>query len=139
MYAKVFFLVLVRNLGSIPHIIPDTIVNTHHGQLLKNRYQTLEVYFRSSATSSASSSLSTEFRRSQDDMISSHHMTPAKLKSAVSFPDDFPLPEDSDWPSLVDTATSFINQVGTKLDGRKEMDGKHWNDDMPVDASIASS
>lgn len=73
-------------------------------------------------------------------MISLHHLTPTKLKSAVSFPDDFPLPEDSDWPSLVDTATSFINQVGTKMDGGKEMDGnRHWTDDMPMDASITSS
>lgn len=73
-------------------------------------------------------------------MISSHHMTPTKLKSAVSFPDDFPLPEDSDWPSLVDTATSFINQVGTKVDIGKEMDAnRHWNDDGPADASLASS
>lgn len=94
-----------------------------------------------------SSSLSNDLRRSQDEIIT--HVTPSKLKAGGGFPDDFPLPEDSDWPSLVDTATSFMNQVGSKSEGGKELEGarhwnedipnRHWNEDIPVDASLASS
>ncbi|KAJ8969295.1 hypothetical protein NQ314_001834 [Rhamnusium bicolor] len=64
-----------------------------------------------SNASTTSSPLPNEFKRSQDDM-SSHISSSNKSKSAINFPDNFPLPEDSDWPSLVDAATRVVMQVG---------------------------
>ncbi|KAG5878415.1 hypothetical protein JTB14_002499 [Gonioctena quinquepunctata] len=92
-----------------------------------------------SNASTTSSPLPAEFKRAQDE-LASLHMTGNKCKTVVNFPDDFPLPEDSDWPSLVDTATSFMNQVGASSDGIQEREAnRHWNDEAPVDASITSS
>ncbi|CAG9820298.1 unnamed protein product [Phaedon cochleariae] len=73
-----------------------------------------------------------------------------KSKPPLSFPDDFPLPEDSDWPSLVDTATSFMNQVGGGGGGggsaseggmmKERETGGYWNgEEAAIDASITSS
>lgn len=92
-----------------------------------------------STTSSASSPLQNDFRRSQDDVAS--HLSPSKVKIGLTFNDEFPLPEDSDWPSLVDTATSFMNQVGSSSDVGKELERNHrrWNEEGAVDASITSS
>uniref|UniRef100_A0A6P7F0V2 Signal-induced proliferation-associated 1-like protein 1 isoform X6 n=1 Tax=Diabrotica virgifera virgifera TaxID=50390 RepID=A0A6P7F0V2_DIAVI len=99
-----------------------------------------------SNASTTSSPLPIEFKRTQDeykrtqDDLGASHVPLSKLKTTVSFPDDFPLPEDGDWPSLVDTATSFINQVGSNHEGGKDMEGTRcWSDDGVIDASIAST
>ncbi|CAH1103721.1 unnamed protein product [Psylliodes chrysocephalus] len=88
-----------------------------------------------SNASTTSSPLPIEFKRAQDDP----HVPLTKMKTTVSFPDEFPLPEDGDWPSLVDTATCFMNQVGS-CDGGKEMEvNRCWDGDGVIDASITST
>ncbi|XP_074037601.1 signal-induced proliferation-associated 1-like protein 2 isoform X3 [Leptinotarsa decemlineata] len=91
-----------------------------------------------SNASTTSSPLPIEFKRSQDEG-SSHASLSSKSKPVHNFPDDFPLPEDSDWPSLVDTATSFMNQVGSSSDMKERETNRLWNDETPIDASITSS
>ncbi|KAJ8946477.1 hypothetical protein NQ318_004523, partial [Aromia moschata] len=93
-----------------------------------------------SNASTTSSPLPNEFKRSQDDILS-HIASPNKGKSGLNFPDNFPLPEDSDWPSLVDAATRVVMQVGSASEVNSEQEvGRHWNDDVvPIDASITSS
>ncbi|XP_057663498.1 signal-induced proliferation-associated 1-like protein 1 isoform X5 [Diorhabda carinulata] len=92
-----------------------------------------------SNASTTSSPLPNEFKRTPDDLGASH-VPLGKLKTTVSFPDDFPLPEDGDWPSLVDTATSFMNQVGSNCENNKETErNRCWSDDVVIDASIGST
>ncbi|XP_056642409.1 signal-induced proliferation-associated 1-like protein 1 isoform X9 [Diorhabda sublineata] len=92
-----------------------------------------------SNASTTSSPLPNEFKRTPDDLGASH-VPLGKLKTNVSFPDDFPLPEDGDWPSLVDTATSFMNQVGSNCENNKETErNRCWSDDVVIDASIGST
>nr|CAH7717010.1 unnamed protein product [Callosobruchus chinensis] len=91
----------------------------------------------SRSTSSSASPLHNDFKRSQDDVTS--HMSPNKVKLGITFPEDFPLPEDSDWPSLVDTATSFMNQVESTVEHTTENDPRRWNEEQAIDASITSS
>lgn len=91
-----------------------------------------------SNASTTSSPLPNEFKRSQDE-LPTHLLGPGKAKS-ISFPDNFPLPEDGDWPSLVDAATRVVMQAGPGSEAGNDRDaGRHWNEEVPMDASIASS
>ena len=63
-------------------------------------------------------------------------MSPNKGKPIVC-PDALPLPEDMDWPSLVDTANRVIgDEDGVPV--APEVEIHHQWDDVPVDASITS-
>lgn len=96
-----------------------------------------------SNASTASSPLPTEYKLSKED-IAVGSMLLGKGKNnqlSAGFQDEFPLPQDGDWPSLVDTATRVINSVGVSSDDRQPLvdSRRHWEDDQHVDASIASS
>nr|CAI5858171.1 unnamed protein product [Callosobruchus analis] len=91
-------------------------IKTHSRENLNNglslhKTQSDMLLGMSRSTSSSASPLHSDFKRSQDD-----------VKLGITFPEDFPLPEDSDWPSLVDTATSFMNQVESTVEHTTESD-----------------
>lgn len=91
-----------------------------------------------SNASTTSSPLPNEFKRPQDE-LTSHMASPSKAK-VITFPDNFPLPEDSDWPSLVDAATKVVMQVGSNSEVNSEHEAnRHWSEEVPMDASITSS
>lgn len=78
-----------------------------------------------SNASTTSSPLPVEFKISKDEMRS-------KSKPMMVTPEDLPLPEDMDWPSLVDTATRVMQQVGS------DSNDKNRQEELVADASIAS-
>lgn len=83
-----------------------------------------------SNASTTSSPLPTEFKTSKDESRNS-----SKSKSMMVTPEDLPLPEDMDWPSLVDTATRVMLQVA----GEDDCNGVIDREDNNVgDASITS-
>ncbi|CAG9762814.1 unnamed protein product [Ceutorhynchus assimilis] len=85
-----------------------------------------------SNASTTSSPLPGEFRVAKDENLPS----PSKNKVGLPFPDNFPLPEDSDWPSLVDTATRVMMQA----DEEKERPAKPWEEDfIGINQQLSSS
>lgn len=58
-----------------------------------------------------------------------------KSKSAVSLNE---MSVSEDWPSLVDKATRVLMQVASDNFGKRD-NGKMWDDEAPIDASITSS
>ncbi|XP_022913514.2 signal-induced proliferation-associated 1-like protein 2 isoform X1 [Onthophagus taurus] len=90
-----------------------------------------------SNASTTSSPLPTEFKSGGSGRMSPRLPSPSKTKAIVVGPEALPLPEDMDWPSLVDTATKVVgcsdeNRIG---DGER----RNWEDDGPIDASISSN
>ncbi|KAH0814360.1 hypothetical protein GEV33_008432 [Tenebrio molitor] len=83
-----------------------------------------------SNASTTSSPLPSEFKGSKDELTS-----PTKTKSVVSL-EEFPVPED--WPTLVDTATRVLMQVASEPYSKRD-EGKIWDEETPIDASITSS
>ncbi|CAH0561452.1 unnamed protein product [Brassicogethes aeneus] len=73
-----------------------------------------------SNASTTSSPLQNEFK---NDVL--------KGKVQLAFAEEFPLPQEGDWPSLVDTATRAMMTVSN--------DAERWEDEGRVDASLASS
>lgn len=65
------------------------------------------------------------------------------VQVGLPFPDNFPLPEDSDWPSLVDTATKVMMQVGMGPDDDRDRSPKPWDNDLigisRLDQQLSSS
>ncbi|ERL95293.1 hypothetical protein D910_12559, partial [Dendroctonus ponderosae] len=61
----------------------------------------------------------------------------------LPFPDNFPLPEDSDWPSLVDTATKVMMQVGSIPEEEKDRNVRNWEEELiginRIDQHLSSS
>ncbi|KAL1509707.1 hypothetical protein ABEB36_004404 [Hypothenemus hampei] len=79
-----------------------------------------------SNASTTSSPLPNEFRVSKDDTL----LSPSKNKVGLPIPDNFPLSDDSDWPSLVDTATKVMMQVGSMPDEEKDRSPRRWEDEL---------
>ncbi|XP_048517129.1 signal-induced proliferation-associated 1-like protein 1 isoform X1 [Dendroctonus ponderosae] len=92
-----------------------------------------------SNASTTSSPLPSEFRVSKDETLPS----PSKNKVGLPFPDNFPLPEDSDWPSLVDTATKVMMQVGSIPEEEKDRNVRNWEEELiginRIDQHLSSS
>ncbi|XP_066154442.1 signal-induced proliferation-associated 1-like protein 1 isoform X4 [Euwallacea fornicatus] len=90
-----------------------------------------------SNASTTSSPLPSEFRVTKDETLPS----PSKNKVGLPFPDSFPLSEDSDWPSLMDTATKVMMQVGNLPE--EDKNPRHWDEDMigisRIDQQLSSS
>lgn len=80
-----------------------------------------------SNASTNSSPLPTEFKTSKEE---------SRNKSMMVTPEELPLPEDMDWPSLVDTATRVMLQVAGNSDSNEAIDRE---DDNGGDASITSA
>ncbi|XP_030745763.1 signal-induced proliferation-associated 1-like protein 1 isoform X1 [Sitophilus oryzae] len=80
-----------------------------------------------SNASTTSSPLPNEFRMAKDEGLPS----PSKNKVGLPLLDNFPLPVDSDWPSLVDTATRVMMQVESLPENENiEQNGKQWDDEF---------
>ncbi|XP_060532033.1 signal-induced proliferation-associated 1-like protein 1 [Cylas formicarius] len=77
-----------------------------------------------SNASTTSSPLPNEFKVSRDDGPPS----PSKNTVGLAFPENFPLPEESDWPSLVDTATRVMMQVGSMQE--PDSNRARWDDEI---------
>lgn len=84
-----------------------------------------------SNASTNSSPLPTEFKTSKDESRNSN-----KSKSMMVTPEELPLPEDMDWPSLVDTATRVMLKVAGNSDSTEAIDRV---DDNVGDTSITSA
>lgn len=97
-----------------------------------------------SNASTTSSPLPTEFKTSSSSSSSKEESRNSatgggggggKSKSMMVTPEDLPLPEDMDWPSLVDTATRVMLQVAGEEERSGVCDGEENN---VGDASITS-
>lgn len=84
-----------------------------------------------SNASTTSSPLPAEFKTSKEESRNSN-----KSKSMMVTPEDLPLPEDMDWPSLVDTATRAMLQSAGNSGSTEGIDRQ---DDSVADASITSA
>lgn len=84
-----------------------------------------------SNASTTSSPLPAEFKTSKEDCRNLN-----KNRTMMVTPEDLPLPEDMDWPSLVDTATRVMLQVAGE-DNTNEVNDRE--DDNVGDASITSA
>lgn len=84
-----------------------------------------------SNASTTSSPLPTEFKTSKEESRNSN-----KVRSVMVTPEDLPLPDDMDWPSLVDTATRVMLQVAGEDDSNEVVDRE--DDNVIGDASITS-
>ncbi|KAF7270313.1 hypothetical protein GWI33_016714 [Rhynchophorus ferrugineus] len=76
-----------------------------------------------SNASTTSSPLPNEFRTAKDEGLPS----PSKNKVGLPSLENFPLPEESDWPSLVNTATRVMMQ---QEDEPGDRSAKQWDDEL---------
>lgn len=114
-------------------INPDNIESNEPGESMSVHGKEVILTLARPATvisnaSTASSPLPGEFK---------HPSGSGKNKGPVG-PDALPLPEDSDWSSLVDTATRALQEGDSVQDSHGQDRGqKHWEDGL-VDASMTS-
>lgn len=93
-----------------------------------------------SNASTTSSPLPTEFKHAKDE--SSARVSPGKGKPVMVAPEELPLPEDMDWPSLVDTATRVMLQVAGNGEVNDDESGERsrgWDEENGTDASMTST
>lgn len=92
----------------------------------------------SNASTTSSPLPNNEFKYSKEDL-----MKGCKSVKAIEFDEKFPFPDESDWPSLVESANRLMAQGGVSSDasGSNECERGHrlWDEETAMDASITSS